>query len=274
MRDLQPFVGSMTLAYRKGALNEAEPVSRRPSFVPKATVPLFWDGEVPSDRKLGPKSQLLFEDAQLNEQTVTALHMSPEFVGLIREGYSQDSFYGAEGEWTKDSRIEARARHFWRLDRLCIPQSSELRLGLIIELHESSSAGHKGVASTLARALDRFWWKRIRQDVKGFCERCVVCRRAKIQPHMAATLYPLPVSPRPWHTVGLDYLTHLHESNGFNNVMIVIDHLTRMVHVLPCTKTLTAEENATLILQGVYRLHGLPRVMVSDRDPKFVSGFR
>jgi hypothetical protein len=41
--------------------------------------------------------------------TVNALHVSLEFVVFIREGYSQDSFYGDEGEWTKDSRIEARA---------------------------------------------------------------------------------------------------------------------------------------------------------------------
>jgi hypothetical protein len=99
----------MTLAYRKGAMNEADPLSRRPDFVPHATVPLFWDGEVPSDRELRRKSQLLFEDAQLNLMTVNVLHLSPEFADLIRKGYSQDSFYGDEGEWTKDTRIEARA---------------------------------------------------------------------------------------------------------------------------------------------------------------------
>jgi hypothetical protein len=48
-RDLQPFVGWMTLAYRKGAMNEADPLSRRPDFVSHATFSLFWDGEVPSD---------------------------------------------------------------------------------------------------------------------------------------------------------------------------------------------------------------------------------
>jgi hypothetical protein len=37
----------MTLAYRKGALNEVDPFSRNLDFVPQATVPLFWDGEVP-----------------------------------------------------------------------------------------------------------------------------------------------------------------------------------------------------------------------------------
>jgi hypothetical protein len=196
---------------------------------------LHYDGEVPSDREIRRKSQLLFEDAQLKLLIVNALQLNHEFADLIREGYSQDSFYGDEGEWTKDSRIEAIDGYFWRLDSLCIPRNSELRLRLISELHASSSAGHRGVASTLAKALDRFWWKRLRQDVKDLYERCVVCRRAKIRPQMAATLYPLPVPPRPWHIIGLAYLTHLHESNGFNSVLIIVDHLTRMAHFLPCT---------------------------------------
>jgi hypothetical protein len=107
--------------------------------------------------------------------------------------------------------------------------------------------------------------------VKDFGERCVVCRRAKIQPQIAATLYQLLVPPRPWHT--LDYLTHLHVSNAFVSVQVVVDHLTRMAHFMPCTETVTTEEIDTLFLQGVYRFRGLSRVLVNDRDPKFVSGF-
>jgi hypothetical protein len=121
----------MTLAYRKGTMNEADPLSRRPDFVPRATVPLFWDGEVPSDRELRRKSHLLFEDSQVNLLTVNALELSPEFADLIREGYSQDSFYGGDGEWTKNSRIEAKAGYFWRLDCLCVPRNSKLRVRLI-----------------------------------------------------------------------------------------------------------------------------------------------
>jgi hypothetical protein len=144
--------------------------------------------------------------------------------------------------------IEARVGYFWHFNRLYISQNSELRLRVITKLHDNSSTCYKRIASTLAKALDRFCWKRIRQDVKEFCEHCVVCRRAKIQPQMAATLYPLHVSPRPWHTVGLDYLTHLHVSNGFDSVLIVIDNLTRRAHFLPCRESVTTEETANLFL--------------------------
>jgi hypothetical protein len=50
----------------------------------------------------------MLEDAQLNLVIVNALRLNHELADLIREGYSQDSFYWDEGEWTKDSRIDAR----------------------------------------------------------------------------------------------------------------------------------------------------------------------
>jgi hypothetical protein len=183
----------VTLAYRKRALNEAYPLSRRLDFVPQTRVTLFWDGEVPSYADLRRESRLLLEDAQLNSMFVNALRLRPRVVDIVREGYSRDSFSGDEGEWTKDSQIEATIGYFWRLDRLCVPQNSELRVRLMFERHDNSSASLIGVASTLVRELDRFWWKRIRQDVKDVCERCVVCRQAEIQLQMAATLYPLSI---------------------------------------------------------------------------------
>jgi hypothetical protein len=77
----------MTLAYRKGALNEADPFSWRPDFVPHATIPLFWDGEVPPYTKLRRKSQSLYKDEQLQSLTVNALRLSPKFADIICEGY-------------------------------------------------------------------------------------------------------------------------------------------------------------------------------------------
>jgi hypothetical protein len=92
---------------------------------------------------------------------------------------------------------------------------------------------------------------------------------------MAANLYPILIPPIPWHGVGHEYLIHLHMSNGFDNVlMIVVDDLTRIAHFLPCIESVTIEENAILFLHGVDRLHRRLRVLVTHRDPKFVSGFR
>jgi hypothetical protein len=62
---------------------------------------------------------------------------------------------------------------------------------------------------------------------------------------MVVTLYPLPIPLIPWHTIGLDDLTHLPVSNGFDSVL---DHQSRMAHFLPCTESVTTEETANLFL--------------------------
>jgi hypothetical protein len=87
------------------------PLRRRrapPDFVPQAQVPLFWDIEVPSNANSRRKSHPLLEVAQLDLHIFNASRLSPEFASLVGEGYSQDSFYGDEGEWTRDTRIEAK----------------------------------------------------------------------------------------------------------------------------------------------------------------------
>jgi hypothetical protein len=66
------------------------------------------------------------------------MQLSHEFADLIRKGYSQDTFYGDESEWTKDIRIEAIYGYFWRLDRLCVRRNYELRLRLITYMYDIS----------------------------------------------------------------------------------------------------------------------------------------
>ena len=54
---------------------------------------------------------------------------------------------------------------------------------------------------------------------------------------------------------------------------MMVCHLTKMAHFLPYDKEITREESADLFISNCYRLHGVPKVIVSDRDPKFVGKF-
>ena len=62
-------------------------------------------------------------------------------------------------------------------------------------------------------------------------------------------------------------------TEGLDAICNVVDHLTGLCHVIACKGTDTAQNTADRILQGVVRLHGLPHVVVSDRDAKFTSHF-
>ena len=70
-----------------------------------------------------------------------------------------------------------------------------------------------------------------------------------------------------WSSVSMDFITGLPESgpNKFNSILVVVDRLTKMAHYIPTHETVTSEQVARLYLDNIFRLHGLPDSIVSDR---------
>ena len=68
-------------------------------------------------------------------------------------------------------------------------------------------------------------------------------------------------------------MTGLPRSKGYDAICVVVDHLTKQRHLIPCTTTITVEELGTLFCDRVFHYHGLPETIVSDRGPQFASHF-
>jgi transposase InsO family protein len=71
----------------------------------------------------------------------------------------------------------------------------------------------------------------------------------------------------------MDFVTGLPSSNGFDTIWVVVDRLTKLRHFAPCSTTIDAKGLAELFLSNIFRLHGLPETIVSDRGPQFASHF-
>jgi hypothetical protein len=71
----------------------------------------------------------------------------------------------------------------------------------------------------------------------------------------------------------MDLIVELPSSNGFDAIFVCVDRLTKMAHFMPTHSTITAEQAASLYIQNVFRLHGLPVDIVSDRGQQFTSRF-
>ena len=87
----------------------------------------------------------------------------------------------------------------------------------------------------------------------------------------AGLLQPLEISSRKWAHLTIDLITGLPESNGFTAIAIFIEKLTKMVHLAGYKKEVTAMEYAQIFVDNVFRLHGLPEVIISDQDPCFTG---
>ncbi|KAG8734303.1 hypothetical protein FRC10_011771 [Ceratobasidium sp. 414] len=59
----------------------------------------------------------------------------------------------------------------------------------------------------------------------------------------------------------------------FDMITTVVDNLTRMVHLIPTRQDYTAKDVAEIVFEHVYKLHGMPERIVSDRDSLFTSEF-
>lgn len=84
-------------------------------------------------------------------------------------------------------------------------------------------------------------------------------------------LQPLPVPEQAWQVVSLDFIEGLPVSDRYNSILVVVDKLTKYAHFIPLHHPYTATQIAKFYLDNVYKLHGLPQAIISDRDPIFTS---
>lgn len=112
------------------------------------------------------------------------------------------------------------------------------------------------------------------RDVRGFVVACSVCAQNKSSNSVpAGLLQPLPVPSRPWSHIALDFVSGLPESSGNTVVLTVVDRFSKAVHFIPFPKLPSAKETAQKVVDHVFRIHGLPEDVVSDRGPQFASHF-
>ncbi|XDV19457.1 hypothetical protein PO909_024927 [Leuciscus waleckii] len=157
-------------------------------------------------------------------------------------------------------------------NRLFVPE--ELRPDVIRWGHCSSLACHPGVSRTLYLVKQRFWWPLMARDVHDFVLACSVCAIGKSSNRPPdGLLQPLSVPSRPWSHIALDFVTALPPSQGNTVVLTVVDRFSKAAHFVPLPKLPSAKETAVVVVNHVFRLHGLPTDVVSDRGPQFVSKF-
>jgi len=110
--------------------------------------------------------------------------------------------------------------------------------------------------------------------VKRHVKECDICQRLKYETcHVVGLLQPLPIPDKPWLDVSMDFVEGLPKSHSKEMVLVVMDRLTKFVHFIPLSHPYMAAKVANLYLQHVFKLHGMPALIVSDRDPVLTSHF-
>jgi transposase InsO family protein len=84
-------------------------------------------------------------------------------------------------------------------------------------------------------------------------------------------LQPLPVPAHAWQVVSIDFIEGLPKSKGCDCILVVVDKFFKYAHFIPLDHPFTALQVAKVYMDQVFKLHGLPSVIISDRDKIFTS---
>lgn len=114
----------------------------------------------------------------------------------------------------------------------------------------------------------------MKADVKAYVSNCQVCQQAKPEhSKVPGLLQPLPIPQQAWQIVSMDFIDGLPKSQRFDTILVVVDKFTKYGHFIPLSHPYTAMSAAQLFHNNFFKLHGLPEMIISDRDKVFTSTF-
>lgn len=169
------------------------------------------------------------------------------------------------------TECELRDDELYFRNRKWVPDFEPLRTKILQKLHDSRFTGHPG-REAMYRILARdYFWPDCGQWVRRFTRNCDVCRSNNAsKERRQGLLKPLPVPDRIWRHISVDFIVELPDSQGYTNIMVVTDRLSKGVLIEPC-KDITAETVAEFFLKTYLRQHHLPESIISDRGTQFVG---
>ena len=158
--------------------------------------------------------------------------------------------------------------------RIYLVPESTLRKKTIQVAHDSPLSGHQGFLKTYRQIRERFSWKGLKGEVMQHVRECSIFQQNKIEHiHPVGLLQPLPIPEQKWESISLDFITGLPKVQGRDCLYVMVDWLTKFVHFFAISSDYSAAHVAELFFRKVFKLHGLPKTIVNDRDSKFTSAF-
>ena len=118
-------------------------------------------------------------------------------------------------------------------NRLYIPANEDLQTLITKGCHDSQVAGHFGQDKTLEIITSDFYWKGLTNWVNDYVRSCTICQQMKAPRHAHfGLLHPLQVPLAAWASTSVDFITHLPQSAGYTQIMVVVDQFTKMAHFI------------------------------------------
>jgi hypothetical protein len=150
--------------------------------------------------------------------------------------------------------------------------ASTIRKTMIDEAHHE--LGHLGIDKTYLRISTSCYWPGMFKDVERYvktCPQCQINKHPTSKP--AGVAHVLPIPEHPWESIAIDFCGPLTKSQGFENIMVIMDRFSGFLLLFPLPGHYSAMDVADVFIHTFYARYGFPQSIVSDRDPRFTGKF-
>jgi hypothetical protein len=159
--------------------------------------------------------------------------------------------------------------------KVYVPNFGEMKNALLKEMNNVPYVGHPRYQKTIAAIRIQCFWPGMKKEVANYIAKCLECQKVKTKHrHPTGFIQPFPIPEWKWKVVTVDFITKMLKTvKQHDFIMVVVDKLTKETHFI-LVKTTHMETNiAYIYMKEVARLHGVPKEIFSDFDPKFTSNF-
>jgi hypothetical protein len=201
----------------------------------------------------------------------------PQWLQAVVDGYDQDQF---SKDMVAKLMVDGAADPYFSLvngvlrfkSKIWIGNNVDLQQQLLAAYHSLAVGGHSGVPVTYRRLEKIFAWKDMKMAVHDFVKSCLTCQQAKPdKAKSSGLLQPVSVPQQAWHAITMDFVEGLPPTAQANCILVVVDKFTNYSHFIALKHPFTAAGVAKVFLENIYKLHGMPTVIISDRDKIFTS---
>ena len=203
-----------------------------------------------------------------------------ELVEKIKKARSKDKDVIRVVEEMKKMGVRKLRGNEWKIEddlvlkegKVYVPKDEELRVEIIWLHHDVPAVGHGGRWKTVELVTRNYWWLGVTRDIGKYVEGCDLCQRMKNRTEEPAGKLKLSEVPqKTWTHLMVDFITKLPVVAEKDAILVVCDRLSKMTHFVATTEGTSAEGLARLFWDNVWKLHGLPESVVSDRGPQFAA---
>nr|GEV63650.1 reverse transcriptase domain-containing protein [Tanacetum cinerariifolium] len=152
---------------------------------------------------------------------------------------------------------------------------SGLRDLVMHKSHNSKYSIHLGSYKMYQYLNPLYWWPNMKADIATYVSKCLTCAKVKAEHQKPFGLLQQPeILVWKWERITIDFVSELPRTpSGYDTIWITVDRLTKSAHFLPMKKTDSMEKLTRIYLKEIVCRHGVPILIISDRDSHFTSRF-